>query len=167
GRLKMLVEMNLLRGHRFRFHHALDAVCPRQIQDVLPHLGRIVGAKHFGSTRFGAPGKQFGKLVEMRRCIRFTLRDLRAQRFEVVPLISLLPACPVSFGKSPQSSREVGIMNRLGDRLAKFCFHQFTLSSSSEDRSKNTMTSFSGPCTPIVSTRSISAVRLGPVMKEI
>src|ERR1035438_1294131 len=159
----MLVEMNLLRGHRLRLDDALDALLSCEIQDVLAHLRGIVGAEYFCPAGLGVFREEVRQFVKMRCGIGFSHCYLRPQRLEVVAFIRLRAADAVGFGKSPESPGQTGIMNRFDDGLAKLGFHQFTL----PGPSKKMMMSFSGPCTPMVSTRSMSAVRLGPVMKEM
>ena len=119
----MLIEMNLFRGHGLRFHDALDAVLSGEIQDVLAHLGGIVGTKYLRSAGFCVLCKEVGKFVEMRRRIGFSFGNLGSQRLKVVALISFLAADPVGLGKSSQCPGKVGIVQRLINGLAKFRFH--------------------------------------------
>ena len=123
GSLEMLIEMNLFRGHGLRFHDALDAVHPGEIQNVLAHLGGIVGTKYLGPAGFGVLREALCKFVEMRSRIGFSFGNLGSQRLKVIALISFLAADPVGLGKSSQCPGKVGIVQRLIDRLTKFCFH--------------------------------------------
>src|ERR1700691_3187668 len=99
----------------------------------------------------------------MRSGIAFAVGNLGAHGFKVDTFVRLLAADAIGLGKTAKRSRQIGIVQRGVDGLAKFFAHQFALPVWS---TKTTM-SFSGPCTPMVSTRSMSAVRLGPVMKEM
>ena len=108
-------------------------------------------------------GEALGQFVQMRGGIAFALGNLRAHGFEVDAFVRLLAADAIGLGEASQRAGEVGVVQRVVDRIAKFFAHQFTPAMSST----KTMMSFSGPCTPMVSTRSMSAVRLGPVMNEM
>ena len=87
--------------------------------------------------------------------------DLVADRFEVDAFVSLGAADAIGHGKSAQRAGQIGIGEGIENGLLEFLFHAATSRSSTR-----TTMSRSGPCTPMVSTRSMSAVRLGPVMKE-
>ena len=137
--------------------------CCARFEDVLADLGGIVGAKDVSAAGFGVGGKAIGQLVEMGSRIAFTLGNLHPYGFEVNALVRFLAADAIGLGEAAQRSREVWIVQGRVDGVAKFLTHQFTPAASST----KTMISFSGPCTPMVRTRSISAVRLGPVIKEM
>ncbi len=161
--LQVGIQMDFFRGHRLRFDDALDAVFLRQVEDVVAHLRGIGGAKDVGTACLGISREGFGQLIQMRGGITFALGNLSAHGFEIDAFVSFLAADAVGLGKTAQCAREFGIVHRGVDGVAKFFAHQFASASSST----KTMMSFSGPCTPMVSTRSMSAVRLGPVMNEM
>ena len=96
--------------------------------------------------------------------MRLDLGNAAPQLLEVNPLVGLGPVDLVRFGKLSQRSGQVGLLpTALCDGFLEFLFHAAT----SPISSTKTMMSRSGPCTPMVSTRSMSAVRLGPVIKAI
>ena len=137
--------------------------CCARFEDVLADLGGIVGAKDFGAARFGLLRESLGEFVQMRSGVAFAIGDLRAHGFEIDAFVSLLAADAVGLREAAQRAGKIGIVQGGVDRVTKFFAHQFTPAISST----KTMMSFSGPCTPMVSTRSMSAVRLGPVMNEM
>src|SRR5581483_5435024 len=163
GAFQMLVEVNFLRRHRLRLHDGLHAVLPREVEDVFADFGRIVGAEDLGAARFDLRGEALGELVEMRGGVALALGDLRAHGLEVDAFVRLFAAHAIGLGETAQRAGEVRVVERGVNGVAKLLAHQFTPAMSST----KTMMSFSGPCTPMVSTRSMSAVRLGPVMNEM
>ena len=105
----------------------------------------------------------FGQLVQVAGGCGLDLPDPAPHRLEIDALVGLGPADPVGLGEPPQGAGEVGVVQCDVDGFPEGRFHALPPSSSST----NTTMSRSGPCTPMVRTRSMSAVRLGPVIKEM
>jgi hypothetical protein len=135
------VEMDFFRGHRLRLDDALHAVLLREVENVLPDLGGIVGAKDLSATRFGLLGESLGQFVQMGSGVALALGDLGTNGLEVNALVRLLAADAIGLREASQRAGKIGIVDGGVDRLAEFLAHQFTFAVSST----KTMTSFSGP----------------------
>ena len=162
GLLEEAVEMDLLAGHGLGLDHGADVVVAGHLEDVLAHPGRVVGTEHLGAVRLGVLLEQVGEFLEMVGGIGLALGDAAAQFLEVDTLVDLGPVGPPCLGKLAERAGEIGVVQGTVDRLLEFLLHQLVLPSSSTKM----MISRTGPCTPMVSTRSMSAVRLGPVIMD-
>ena len=99
----------------------------------------------------------------MRGGVALQSGDGGAQGLEVDALVGLGAVDLVGLGKFAQRAGEIRVVQGLVDGLLEFLLHQRVPPSSST----NMIISRSGPWTPMVSTRSMSAVRLGPVIMEM
>ena len=137
----------------------------RQLEDVLADgfAGSLV--RNTLAPRASAfLREQLGRLRRVRRGVAFQLGNLRAHAPRNRCPRRLLPADAVSLGEAAERPGEVGIVRW---PLPMDSRNSFSISCLRLSSSTKTMISFSGPCTPMVSTRSMSAVRLGPVIKEM
>ena len=94
--------------------------------------------------------------------LRKLARDPAAQFFKIDIFVYPCPVDSIRLGKLAERSGEIGVVQSAVDGLFEFLLHQRVPPNSSTKM----MTSRSGPWTPMVSTRSMSAVRLGPVIME-
>ena len=162
GLLEVAVEMDLLAGHGLGLDHRADVVVAGHLEDVLAHPGRVVGTEHLGAFRLGVLLEQVAQFLEMVHGIGLALGNAAAQFLEVDTLVDLRPVDPPRLGELAERTGEIGVVQGLVDRMLEFLLHQLVLPSSSTKM----MISRTGPCTPMVSTRSMSAVRLGPVIMD-
>src|ERR1035438_6132585 len=155
--------MDFFGGHGLGFDDPLDPLFLGESEDVLLHLFRIGGPEDLGSAAFRALLELFSQGLKVGGGAALDLRDLVPHGLEVDALICFGAADPIGLGEPAQGPGEVRIVEGGFDGFLELSGHAVTCWNSST----TTMMSRSGPCTPMVSTRSISAVRLGPVMKEM
>ena len=163
GLLEGLVQVDLLGGHGLRLHDALHALGLGKVEDVLLHRRGVGGPEHLGTTGLRVLLELLCQLLEAGGGTALDPGDLVAHGLEVDAFVGLCPADAVGLGKAAQGACEVAVVEGGFDGFLELGGHAIAPSNSST----TTMMSRSGPCTPMVSTRSMSAVRLGPVMKEM
>ncbi len=167
GGLHMLGELDLFARHGLGLDDPLHPFFLAEIHEV--GLEVLTGFRPedldapFGRLRLEA----VGHLLDLGDGIDLHLPDGVAEGLDVSGVfISLGPCGGVHLRKTPQGVAEGFILQLGGDLLpevSRFRCHQASppLGSSSTAM----IAKRPGPWTPMVSTRSISAVRLGPVMK--
>ena len=136
---------------------------PGQVEDVALYLGGVGGAEDLGAPLLGVALELAGQLLEAGGRAALDLGDTVPHGVEVDAFVGLGPAHPVGLGEAAQGAGEVPVVEGGLDGVLELGRHAGTLPNSSTA----TITSRPGPWTPMVSTRSMSAVRLGPVMKAM
>src|SRR3990170_2049827 len=154
----MLIEVDLLRSHRLGLDDGLDPLLLGQLEDVVLHRLAIVSSEDLGTGGFGALSKLRNQFLQMAGGVILAVGDLLAQGFEVDPLVGLGSADPVGLREPVQRSAQNRVFQGSGDGRSELIIHRSAPSRSST----KTTTNRSGPCIPMVSTRSMSAGRLGP-----
>ena len=147
-------------GHGFGFNNELYPIVLGYLQNILTHSLWAVGAEHLGPSGFGIFSELGGQLLHMLGSIALARGNLAAQGLKVGIFVDFGAVHLVVYGKLAQGSAEFGVIQGRADGFSKLLFHYATPPISSTQQT----TSRLGPCTPMVSTRSISAVRLGPVI---
>ena len=167
GGFEVRVQVDLLGGHRFGLDNPLDTFALAEIDEVF--LEVVAG---FRPEDFDAPSGRFrletvGNLLDLRDGVDLHPPDCVAEGLDVAGILVGLGACGgVNLRKTPQGVAEGFILQLFGDlfpEVSRFVFHQASPPSGSSSTAM--IANRLGPWTPMVRTRSISAVRLGPVMK--
>ncbi len=86
------VEVDLLRGHGLGLDDPGHAPGLGQVQDVLPHLGRVAGAEHLGAPGLGLALEGLRQLIQAAGGVGLDLPDARPHSLEVDALVGLGPA---------------------------------------------------------------------------
>ena len=160
------IEVDLLGGHRLRLRDLLHALLAGEVDDVPADLLGAPEENDLRAPRLGLPREPRGELREAPGGVALDPGDPASHRLEVDPLVRLRAACGIRLVEAAERSGEVRVPERLGDLLVKRHRHGVT-SGVAAAPSWTTTTSRTGPWAPIVRTRSMSAVRLGPVTKEM
>ncbi len=154
------VQVHLLGHHRLRLGDALDAVLLAEAPQVRLRLPDIGGPEDLRARLGGGLLELLGELVEVGGGTPLQPHELVAEGLEVDPLVGLRPGDEVGVVEAPERAPHGPVLQRSGDAILEVGdgHHATPISPSTAMR-----TSFFGPWTPMVSTRSMSAVRLGPV----
>ena len=180
GGFEVSVEMDFLGGHGLGLDDGGDAAIHGEFENVLIDGVRIAGAEDFCAASFGVALEHIGEFFETAGGVGLDGGDLSAEGFEVDALVGFGAAGAVGLGEAAERAGEVGVVEGIEDGLLEFGVHWDTAIFSDAilsdvvfsgailfegSSSTMTMTRRAGPWTPMVRTRSMSAVRLGPVMK--
>ena len=158
-RLEVRVEADLLGGHGLRFDDLADVVLLGDGGDDLAGLRGVLRAVYHGAALLRLRAEFLVKLLHAPRRVVLHIRDALDER-ALVHLREHPVASRAVFDRElVQRTAEKSVLQRLFDLACVALAHCHPPIS--------TMWSSSGPCTPIALTRSMSAVRLGPVMKEM
>ena len=160
----MIVQEGLLRGHGLGFDDLLDLVVPGDAGDDLVGLPGGGGQVHLDPGGFGLGFEGLIKLFQVGQGLILAPGDLPAQALDVHALEDAALGFLVRRGKGAHGGAQKFVIQGLLQTLFIFLEILGRVDHDSWSFRRSTCNSW-GPWTPMVRTRSMSAVREAPVMK--
>ena len=160
---KAFIHMNFFGSHGFRFYYPFYIVCLANINEDFLYLITVLGTINLGTTLLQACLKFICQFINMLHSIMLHFPEILTESFNILIFVSIQAGTWI-------------LLCKLGERplhnviLKLFLYFLFQISVCHDylppsKFSTAIINSLLGPCTPRLRTRSISAVRLGPVTK--
>jgi hypothetical protein len=162
--LQVVVQKGLLRSHGLGFDDLFDLAVPGDGGDDFVGLPGGGGQVHPGAGGFGLGLKSLIELFQAGQGLILAPGDLPAQALHVHPLIEAALGFFVGAGEIAHGGAQKFIIQGLFEALFVFFEIVGRVNHDSWSLKRRTWSS-RGPWTPMVRTRSMSAVREAPVMK--